>query len=241
MYSECVAAPPETGAQACSINARTQGIQPERDGGSTWQTEGVWVLPVNEAGIVIEPETPRPRTRSEVFTNVSSMWISSPPHVIHQVDSCYALACRFAELAGAKLKRIDDELRHDQPAATRARLQRLRLALSVDSADGWQQWVKWEGAAGVAVFKDAIQDWLEEPIDWDEAEYFPREFDGRGMAVRLLTALGCEVNNAIGIVIVEDNASGRPDFVARLRVGIEAANSNLERLGLPICFERAGA
>jgi hypothetical protein len=138
---------------------------------------------VAEYGTISDPTVPGPRLRADVFQNISPGSIRTTEDLISEVDSCIPLASHFSILAADHLSDIEDELDEDDNGlgfVERRRLAFLAAALQYDPDTGWRDWIAHEGDPGLAGFKEIIQDWLDEDIDWDEADSFDSCWSGQG-------------------------------------------------------------
>ncbi|MDH6185124.1 hypothetical protein [Polaromonas sp. CG_23.6] len=141
---------------------------------------------VAEYGTVSDPSVPALKLRAEVFHCVSPAFIHSTDDLVSEVEGCSPLASHFSILAADHLSDIEDELDADDDAlgfVERRRLAFLAAALQDDPDTGWRDWVEHEGDAGLANFKEIIQDWLDEDVDWGEAEWFDSGWSGQSAAL----------------------------------------------------------
>ena len=83
---------------------------------------------------------------------------------------------------------------------------------------------------------DVVQEWLTQPVDWDQSDYFPADWHGTGRAYQFFGQMDPEVLDALGVVIVEGDHPGSDYFAAELRSEIDEANAKAWELGLPLRF-----
>jgi len=153
------------------------------------------------------------------------------------------LAWHFTELAASRLEDIEAELDDDDSGLglmARRRLAILAAALRDDPDDGWRDWVKHEGDLGLASFKEHIQDWLDDDIDWDESDYFDAGWSGQSACLAFFTDLDATVRKALGVVIIEGEHPGSSYYAAELRSDIAQANLKAHELGLDFRFRAEG-
>ena len=198
---------------------------------------------VAEYGTISDPGVPAPKLRSDVFQNISPGFIRSVDDLISEVEGCVPLASHFSILAADHLSDIEDELDADDNTlgfVERRRLAFLAAALRDDPDTGWRDWVAHEGDLGLADFKEIIQDWLDEDVDWDEAESFDGGWSGQSAALGFLSGLDAKVRKALGVVIIECEHPGSSYYAAELRGEIANANQTAQALGLAFQFRAEG-
>ena len=118
-------------------------------------------------------------------------------------------------------------------------MQRLETAPQ-DVDEGWTDCVLLVGRKGVSGFKDIIEDWLLEPIEWEHMEYFPREHGGQGQALAFFEGLPHETLVALDVVIVEVDCPGSSYFAAELKSDMDTANKVAAKLEMPFRFRGEG-
>ena len=194
---------------------------------------------VSEYGTICDPGVPGPKLRSDVFQNVSSGLIRNADDLVSEVEGCHPLASHFSILAADHLPDIEDELDADDNTlgfVERRRLVYLAAALRDDPDTGWRDWIAHEGDPGLAGFKQIIQDWLDEDVDWDEAESFDSGWSGQSAALSFFSDLEAKVRKALGVVIIEGEHPGSSYYAAELRGEIAHANQAAQALGLAFRF-----
>ena len=198
---------------------------------------------VAEYGTISDPGVPAPKLRSDVFQNISPGFIRSVDDLISEVEGCHPLASHFSILAADHLSDIEDELDADDNALgfiERRRLAFLAAALRDDPDTGWRDWVAHEGDLGLADFKEIIQDWLDEDVDWDEAESFDSCWSGQSAALGFFSGLDAKVRKALGVVIIEGEHPGSSYYAVELRGEIARANQTAQTLSLAFQFRAEG-
>ena len=198
---------------------------------------------VAEYGTISDPGVPGPKLRSDVFQNVSSGLIRNADDLVSEVEGCHPLASHFSILAADHLSDIEDELDADDNTLgfiERRRLAFLAAALRNDPDTGWRDWIEHEGDPGLAGFKQIIQDWLDEDVDWDEAESFDSGWSGQSAALESFSSLDAKVLDALGVVIIEGDCPGSSYYAAELQAEIAHANQAAQALGLAFRFRAKG-
>ena len=198
---------------------------------------------VAEYGTISNPTVPGPRLRADVFQNISPGSIRGADDLVSEVDGCVPLASHFSILAAGHLSGIEDELDADDDTlgfVERRRLAFLAAALRDDPDTGWRDWVAHEGDPGLAGFREIIQDWLDEDVDWGEAESFDCGWSGQSAALGFFSDLDAEVVDALGVVIIEGDRPGSSYYAAELRGDIAHANQTAQALGLAFQFRAEG-
>jgi len=198
-----------------------------------------WYFEINESDTIIDPGFEEPKIRGDVF-DVWLAGIKTPDDVIHTVKGCITLTSHFQQLSSDEHDDIGSQLEGDDlsPAERRA-LQRLDTALA-DADAGWKEWVQLEGSKGLPAFRGIIEDWLQEPVEWEDMEYFPRDHGGQGQALAFFEQLPYDTLEALGVVIVEGDHPGSTYYAAELKSDIDTANEVASMLELPFRFRVEG-
>ena len=196
---------------------------------------------VAEYGTLTAPEVPEPRLRADVFERLSPRAIRTRDELVCEVNGCIPLASHFSILAADHLACIEAELDDEDSELgfiERRRLAFLAAALRDDPDTGWRDWVEHAGDPGLAGFKALIQDWLDEAIDWDEAEWFDSYWSGQSAALGFFSSLDAKVRKALGVVIIEGEHPGSSYYAAELKAEIAQANEAAQALGLELDLPR---
>ena len=205
---------------------------------------GPWFFyEVSEYGTLCDPGVATPKLRAEVFHSVSPELIRSTDDLICEVEGCAPLASHFSVLADDHLASIEAELEDEDGELgfiERRRLAFLAAALRDDPDTGWRDWVGHEGEPGLAGFKEIIQDWLDDDVERDEAEWFDSGWSGQDAARGFFSDLDAKVLDAIGVVIIEGEHPGSSYYAAELRNEIASANQAAQALGLAFRFQAEG-
>jgi hypothetical protein len=198
---------------------------------------------VADYGTISDPTVPGPRLRADVFQNISPGFIRTTDDLISEVDGCIPLASHFSILAADHLSGIEDELDEEDNGlgfVERRRLAFLAAALQYDPDTGWRDWIAHEGDPGLAGFREIIQDWLDEDVDWDEADSFDSCWSGQSAAMGFFSDLDAKVLKALSVVIIEGDRPGSSYYAAELRGEIANANQTAQALGLAFRFRAEG-
>ena len=194
-------------------------------------------------GTLTDPGVAGPKVRADVFERLSLGIIRTTDELICEVDDCVPLASHFSILAEAHLASIEEELEDEDSglgSIARRRLAFLAAALRHDPDTGWRDWVAHEGDPGLAGFKERIEDWLAEGIDWDEAEWFDSGWSGQDAALGFFSDLSAAVRKLLGVVIIEGEYPGSSYYAAELRGEIGPAKAAAQALGLAFRFRAQG-
>jgi hypothetical protein len=178
-----------------------------------------------------------PRTRRDVYDDVTGASFDSPSDVEDCVGGCPPLESHFQALAEERRGEVEEAL--EEPGlspAERRRLRKLLKALRDDPDEGWRAWVRHEGQRGLPQFASVIGDWLADAPGVWESEWFPADTGPQGTALAFFRALDFATLDALGVVIVEGEHPGSTYYAAELRQPTEDANEAAARLHLPIRF-----
>jgi hypothetical protein len=199
-----------------------------------------WYFDVTESGTIVDGSVSEPTIRSEVF-DVGTSDRCTVDSLISDIEDCYPLTSHFPQLALNELSDAQTTLEDDDfEAIERARLMKLVAALEGED-EGWAEWIRLEGVAGLPRLKDEAQTWLESDIEWGDYEWFPKYSGAQGHAMEFFESLPFETLKAIGVVIVEGDHPGSTYYAAELRGSIEQANVKVAELELPFRFKKEGS
>ena len=195
-----------------------------------------WYFVVDEHGTIIEPDVPEPKTRADVFD--VDLNASSPQDLIDSISDCEPLVFRFQQLADDERLDLENlldcwEIRDDQ--RPKARVERLAEALQ-DADEGWKQWLLLEGKTGLERFLCLANGWLDEPVSWDESDWFKPGWSGQSAALSFFRDMDSDLLAALGVVIIEGEHPGSSYYAVELRKDVALANVAAEREALPFRF-----
>lgn len=196
-----------------------------------------WYFDVNNSNTISVSGYQQDETWGDVFC-VSTRSLKTPDDVISEIHSCQPLISHFQHLAELELDDLIQELENDPPPSPqrRRKLQKALKSMESDPDYGWEDWIKLEGHAGVPRFRDEIEEWLAEPADYLQFEWFPMSYGGQGQAKVFFEDLDPNTLDALGVVIIEGEHPGSTYYAAELRQDIDDANTVAEELGLPFRF-----
>ena len=106
--------------------------------------------------------------------------------------------------------------------------------------DCWEDWLESADDNTIEQLIQAVNDWINDSPD--ESDYERADLggiSGRGYALRFFSH-EYEVNEILGIVVVEGDRPGSSYFAAELRKPIDEANRLAEEEGIPIRFAVQG-
>lgn len=212
-----------------------------------------WYFDVNSSGTIVEHGVKEPKINADVY-DVSTSWIRSPKDLISEVDPREELCSHFENLYADHVEdqscnledRISDlEAELDDEKVGDARELELKVQISALKAQikslgagarDWKDWVRSEGADGLQRFKDVIESWLQEPVNWNGMEWWDKTWSGQGRALAFFEQMDHSLVRALGVVIIEGEHPGSTYYAAELRVSTEDANSAADKLELPFRF-----
>ena len=192
---------------------------------------------VDEFQTIRDPRVPEPETRGDIFEDIE-------PACIKTADQLIAIAepgpmwRKLIDLAENRRQEIEWSLDDDLAPGERRRLKKVANLLA-DPDDGWKEWVRLEGRRSMAGLRKVVVDWLAEPIDWDEHDWFPDDIGSMGAAKVFFESLDLDALDALGIKIVEGEYPGSTYYAAELMGDVEEANVVAGRLGVPVRFRCA--
>ena len=205
-----------------------------------------WFFGVNEHGTLIEEGVKEPETWGDIFDYLASEDFKDPKSTIEALEGCYALTSYLDTQLNKEIESLEEDLDTDPPeskqalAALQKKIDALK-ALRDEYEEPWQDWIELEGKEGLSKFKELVEDWLAEPIDWMQAEWIPVRSGAQGAAFGFFEDQPCELLKQLGVVIVDGEHPGSSYVAAELRAKIGDANEAAERLGMPFRFKRENA
>ncbi len=200
-----------------------------------------WYFEVNEHGTLIESDAYEPQIWSDVYDIVTSGF-TTPDSIIEGIESSIPLTSHLNGILQDEIESLEEDLEQDPPqtkkekAALQKKIETLKVALEVHD-DPWIDWVEAEGKGAAAKFKKLVDDWLSDPIDWMQSEFFPVHWGSQGAALGFFQDQPYELLKDLGVVVVEGEHPGSSYYAAELRGSIVEANATAERLGLPFRFK----
>ncbi|MEY4757574.1 MAG: hypothetical protein RJA34_2472 [Pseudomonadota bacterium] len=200
-----------------------------------------WYFEVDDRGTISDPDVKENETWDDVFS-VCASGLKTPSDVIDEVVSCQPLINHFQKLGEREVEYLKEELEDDPSPGLRRRRHILKVveAIEEDPDDGWQTWVELEGKAGVGRFQEEIKDWLSEPADYNQWEFFPINHGSQGQAKAFFERLDDGIAAALCVVIIEGEHPGSSYYAAELRQSVEAANAVAQSMHLPFRFKKEG-
>jgi hypothetical protein len=195
-----------------------------------------WYFTVDEYHTIDEPGQVEPRIRADVY-DIAVARITTIDRLIMEVDQHDELRGHFVGLATDAMNEVQDQLDGDDPltVAQRRRLKKLEKVLE-DPDEGWQDWLRIEGATRLGHFKREIETWLAENVDWSQFEFWPAGWSGQGRAKSFFEDMDGDTLDALGVEIVEGEHPGSTYYAAELRNEIDDANATAAKLELPFRF-----
>lgn len=205
-----------------------------------------WFFEVNEHGTLIEEGVMEPETWGDIFDYLAGGDFKDSKATIQELQGCYPLTSYLDTQLNKEIESLQEDLDTDPPeskkalAALRKKIDSL-TAFRDEYEEPWQDWIELEGKEGLAKFKELVEDWLAEPIDWMQAEWIPVRSGAQGAAFGFFEDQPYELLKQLGVVIVDGEHPGSSYVAAELRADINDANAAAERLGLPFRFKKESA
>ncbi len=205
-----------------------------------------WFFEVNDHGTLVEEGVKEPETWGDIFDYLAGGDFKEPKATIQELQGCYALTSYLDRQLDNEVESLEEELDTNPLLSKKAqtKLQKKIDALKAlrdEYEEPWQDWIELEGREGLAKFKELVEDWLAEPIDWMQSEWIPVRSGAQGAAFGFFEDQPYELLKELGVVIVDGEHPGSSYVAAELRANIEDANAAAERLGLPFRFKRESA
>ena len=193
-----------------------------------------WSFHVSEFGTISVPDIPGPSINRDVF-NIRLDQMDTDRKLIWEIEGCEPLVDHFRSLAADEKDEIADRLAAEGDPLVRQNLEQSFEALD-DEYNGWRELIKMGGQSRLAEFMQIIESWLEEPLDWDQMEVWPKGWNGQDQAVSFFRDYEAELAEALGIKIIEGDHPGSSYVGAELTLSTEDANRIAEEMKLPFRF-----
>lgn len=203
----------------------------------SWLLNNPWVFVVDDDGTIAEEGVGEPKTRADVFLiDVES--IGSPARLIEQVSMCPPLEWIFRGECALFAQGVQEDLHGVLRKLNQRALEALVHAVE-DEEDGWRAMIEIQGIDGLPQHKDLVSKWLAAPVDWDEQEWFSRNWSGVSRAYNFFQMLARSDQQCLGLTVVEGEMPGSDYFAARLETDVQQANRVALKMRLPIRFIEA--
>ena len=202
-----------------------------------------WIFEVDENGTLVEADVPEPSVWADVF-DISPEHAKTTQNFIADISGCMPLTHSLGRMMDDEIESLEYALAHNEQELSPNELSQSQLKSEAlkkfrdDYEEAWQDWVALEGVAGLPKFKAIVKQWLQEPIDWMQSEWFPLRSGAQGAALGFFESQSYELLNAIGVVIIDGEHPGSSYFAAELRTDVDEANVTAEKLVLPFRFRR---
>lgn len=204
-------------------------------------TKDPWYFEVNDHGTIVEYGNDEPEFNSDVYESISVAYLKTHQDVVDEVNDYEELRSHFVSLASDELDRVESDLNdEDLSKPQRKALLKLRAALQ-DEDEGWRDWILLAGEKGVPRFRDVIEEWLGEPVNWMATDFWPQGWSSQGRALSFFRGLDFPTTEALCVQIIEGEHPGSTYYAAELRCEITEANATAAELGLPFRFREERA
>lgn len=204
-----------------------------------------WFFEVNDYGTLVDADISEPQVWADVFDSTFSD-STNVKDLIREIERCQPLTSYINRALDDEIENLEADL--DEAAPTQSKEQKALLkkieALKEfrdEYDEPWLDWIELEGENGIAKFNDLIDDWLGEPVDWMQSEFFPTRSGPQGAALGFFQDQSYELLDALGVVVIEGEHPGSSYYAAELRNEIDEANQAAEKLGLPFRFKKEAA
>lgn len=201
-----------------------------------------WFFEVNADGTLVEADVVEPAVWEDIYDCIQTTYFDDPESIISEVKGCMPLVSYLGHELDKEIENLEENLDTDPPESKKEQntLKKKIQALKEfrdEYEHPWMDWVELEGKKGVAKFKEMVDDWLQEPVDWMQSDWFPEYSGSQGAAMGFFQDQPTELLKALGVVVIEGEHPGSTYYAAELRGSIEEANTTAERLGLPFRFK----
>ena len=200
-----------------------------------------WFFAVNDQDTILESGDDGPQINSDIYKSINTEDLKTAQDVVDEVDRYDELRSQFVKLASNELEQVESDLDdEDLEKSQKKALLKLREVLQ-DEDEGWRDWVLLAGKKGVPRFRDVIDEWLDEPVNWSFSDFWPQGWSSQGRALSFFRDLDFQTADALGVKIIEGEHFGSSYYAAELRLSVAIANVKAEELGLPFRFREETA
>ncbi|MEY3253467.1 MAG: hypothetical protein RL227_2440 [Pseudomonadota bacterium] len=102
-----------------------------------------------------------------------------------------------------------------------------------------ENWIRAEDHANLPRLRAVVAEWLAEPIDWDEFDYFDAGGTPMGAAKAFFEELDQETLRALKIKIVDGDRPGSTCYAAELHMDLHETNTKAQAMDMPFRFRAA--
>lgn len=204
-----------------------------------------WFFEVNDYGTLVDADIAEPQVWADVFDSTFSD-STNVKDLIREIERCPPLSSYINRALDDEIENLEADLDDDAPSQSKEQKALLKKIEALkefrdEHDEPWLDWIELEGEKGIAKFNDLIDDWLGEPVDWMQSEFFPARSGPQGAALGFFQDQPYELLDALGVVVIEGEHPGSSYYAAELRNEIDEANQAAEKLGLPFRFKKEAA
>lgn len=201
-----------------------------------------WFFEVNEHGTLVDADIAEPQVWADVF-DITTSETSSVDSLISEIQACPPLSSFMNRALENEIEQLEQDFDDEDPEPSK---EQLALQEKIDTLkeyrdeydEPWLYWIELEGKSDIAKFNELIEDWLTDPIDWMQSEWFPVRAGAQGAAFGFFQDQPYELLDKLSVVVVEGEHPGSTYYAAELRQDIEKANAAAQELGLPFRFKK---
>ena len=204
-----------------------------------------WFFEVNDYGTLVDADIAEPQVWADVFDSTFSD-STNIKDLIREIERCPPLSSYINQALDDEIENLEADLDDDAPSQSKEQKALLKKIEALkefrdEYDEPWLDWIELEGEKGIAKFNDLIDEWLGEPVDWMQSEFFPARSGPQGAALGFFQDQPYELLDALGVVVIEGEHPGSSYYAAELRNEIDEANQAAEKLGLPFRFKKEAA
>jgi len=193
-----------------------------------------------DGNTLLDADVATPERNRDVYDFAEEDW-RSPYALVSAMNGCYPLAREIGRLYSHFRDGLVKALAAEKATGNampdrRADLQRQLADLPLEPEEGAEDWLMQLEPAAFADVIGAVEEWLDQAPDPEDADWFSAGSDPQKAALAYFRDEDPDVLDALGVVIIEGEHPGSSYFAAELRTDIDAANRAAEKRGIPIRF-----
>jgi hypothetical protein len=201
-----------------------------------------WYFEVDDYGTLVDADINEPQVWADVF-DITTSGNNKIKNLISEIEGCPPLSSYLNRALEDEIESLEEDLEHEESENSKeqkALLKKIgKLREFRDEYDEpWVDWIELEGENGISKFNKLIDEWLSEPVDWMQSEFFPARSGPQGAALGFFQDQPYEVLDALGVVVVEGEHPGSTYYAAELKSDIDDANNAAIAAGIPVRFKK---
>jgi tellurite resistance protein len=177
-----------------------------------------WFFEVNDQDTLVEADVPEPEVWADIF-DITPTDLESTADLIDEINSCIPLSSYLNRQLTKEIESLEEQLDAEHETLSKKEVASLHKKIEAlktyqdEHDEPWLDWIELEGQAGVIKFQELIEDWLTDPINWMQSEWFPVRAGAQGAAFGFFQDQPYELLDKLGVVVVEGEHRDRVQVI----------------------------